>query len=363
MKGKVIVVILILIVVGFFGSVEVFHYTSEPEFCALCHPKKQPGPNGEVFTWEQSIHAKAGVKCLDCHAKPGVINYFIRKIKAAKDPITQLTHSEKEIEAKLAHPSKDAAPEQSCLFCHTDSFNKKYRSTHFMTLPTKFLKFRTLDYVVNPQYREKFDLPDIDKTDNVKGFHFSHEDHFENFSNLTCITCHFNKFAHPDYRINYAYKMKMVCFNCHKKEGGPENNNCTLCHTIQNKIRNAKIKGVKGDEDVMVDLDCTDCHSSFKKLPNKNTCINCHDGDAEYGKTLVEWTNKIKTRLLKIELLYEKAKLKAEKNKSFMKEFKEGEKYYKDVLNDGSNGVHNFEYVNSLLDKAENIFKDIIKKT
>ncbi len=362
MKKKIVVLIILLLIIGFFGTIEIFHYTSEPQFCAICHPKKSPGVNGEVYTWRLSVHAKADVECLDCHAKPGVFYYFLRKIVAAKDPITQITHSTEEIEKRLSHPSEDAAPEGSCLFCHSDDFNKKYRSSHFMTLPTKFLKFRNLDYVVNPQYRKAHGLPDIEKTDYVKGYNFSHKDHFENFEDLKCITCHFNQFAHPDYRINYAYKMKMVCFKCHEEEGGPDNKNCTKCHVIQDKIRNAKIKGVEGDEDVMIDLKCTDCHKSFKKLPDKKVCIDCHDGDVEYGKTLVEWKRKIQNRLIKIELLYEKAKVKAEKNKNLEEKFREGERLYKDVLNDSSKGVHNFEYINAILDKAENIFKSLLEK-
>ncbi len=360
MKKKITVLIIILLIIGFFGTIEIFHYTSEPEFCALCHPKKRPGPNGEVFTWEQSIHAKADVKCLDCHAKPGVINYFIRKVIAAKDPITQITHSEEEIEKKLSHPSKDAAPVESCLFCHTDDFNKKYRSTHFMTLPTKFLKFRELDYVVNPEYRESHDLKDIMVSDYIKGYNFSHKDHMENFENLRCESCHFKSFAHPDFRINYALKMKKTCFNCHEKEDGPDNNECTTCHVVQDKIRHAKIKGVEGDEDVMIDLKCTDCHKSFEKLPDKKTCIDCHEGDEEYGKTLVEWKTKIRDRLEKMEILYQKAKLNVQKHPELREKFKEAERIYKEVLNDRSLGVHNFEYINALLDYAEKQFKMLL---
>ncbi len=357
MKKKVwIWGIIIIIVVGFFGTVEIFHFTSEPEFCAICHPKREPGPNGEVYTWEHSIHAKAGITCLDCHAKPGVLYYFERKIIAVKDPITQLTHSQKELDEMMAHPSAEAAPEQSCLFCHTDDFNKKYRSTHFMSLPTKFLRFRNLDYVVNPQFREAHGLKDIMKADHVAGYYFSHSEHMENFDNLRCTTCHFNEFAHPDNRINYAYKMKMVCFKCHKEEGGPKDSNCVKCHVVQNEIRHAKIKGAEGDEDVMADLGCDDCHASFKKLPGKQTCIDCHDGDKKFGETLVQWKNKIKERLAKTGKLYEKARAKAEKDKSLQKKFFEGERLYKTVLNDKSFGVHNFEYVNTILDKADKIF-------
>ncbi len=362
-KGKIIIFLLfIFAIIGFFGGVEALHYSSEPKFCALCHPKQQPGPNGEVFTWKQSIHAKADVECLDCHAKPGVINYFIRKVTAAKDLYTQLTHSPKELDEILSHPSPHAAPEQSCLFCHSDSFNKKWRSSHFMTLPTSFLKFRMLDYVKNPQFREKYSLKDILTSDEVNGFSFSHKEHMDNFNDLKCTTCHFEQVGHPDFRKNYKYMMKMVCFKCHEENDGPDNKECSTCHVVQDSIRNGQIDNMKGDKDVMADLDCTDCHQSFKKMPDKQTCIECHDGDEEYGKTLTQWKTTVNSRLNTLNLLYLKAREKALKNRNLMPDFKKAEKLYNAVRFDGSKGVHNFEFTTSILDKVEKDFKDILNK-
>ncbi len=362
-KGKIIVIFLFfLAIIGFFGGVEALHFSSEPKFCALCHPKQKPGPNGEVFTWKQSAHAKEEVECLDCHAKPGVINYFIRKVTAAKDLYTQLTHSPEELDEILSHPSDHAAPEESCLFCHSDDFNKKWRSSHFMTLPTSFLKFRMLDYVKNPEFRKKHSLVDILNSDEINGYSFSHKEHMENFKNLKCTSCHFEQVGHPDFNKNYKLMMKKVCFKCHEENDGPDNNDCTTCHIVQEKIRKAKIENFKGDEDVMVDLECTDCHKSFEKLPDKKTCIECHDGDTEYGKTLVEWKTTTTSRLDTIKILYLKAKDKAFKNKNLLEKFKKAEKMYKAILNDGSKGVHNFEYISSIIDNVEKTFKNIINQ-
>ena len=357
-KGKILLILILLLIIVMVFTIKVFHYTSEPEFCGLCHSNKIPGPNGEVYTWEQSSHAKAGVTCLDCHAKPGLINYFIRKILAIKDPIIQLTHPEREIVMKLAHPSKDAAPMESCLFCHTDDFNREYRASHFMALPWKFLKFRNLDYVVNPQFRIAHSLVDIYKTDRVRGYNFSHKEHMENFEDLECISCHFKEFAHPNPNVNYPYKMKMVCFNCHEKEGGPENSDCETCHAIQPEIRKGSVDKVKGEEDVMSDLECKECHTTFKKLPDEKSCIECHD-DEEYGKIFSQWKKEITSKIEELKPLYEEARKKALSNKELMERFREGEELYRAVIYDGSEGAHNFEYEKELLKKAQEIFKEI----
>jgi nitrate/TMAO reductase-like tetraheme cytochrome c subunit len=365
-KGKtkfkvIILVIIVLGIVGFFGGVEALHYSSSPQFCAICHPKQKPGPNGEVFSWKQSVHAKAEVECLDCHAKPGVINYFIRKVSAIKDVYTQLTHSSKELDEKLSHPSKHAAPEESCLFCHTDDFNKKWRATHFMTLPTGFLKFRIIDYAKNPDFRENHGLTDIMASDEVGGYSFSHKDHMENFKDLTCQSCHFEQTGHPDFNKNYKLMMKKTCFKCHEENDGPSNDECTTCHVVQDNIKHGKLGKIKGDEDVMVDLKCADCHKSFEKMPDKNSCIECHDGDKEYGDTFVQWKTTVKSKIEKLALLYEKARVKAENNPSLMDKFKEAASMYKAIKNDGSMGVHNFELINSALDTIEKDFKEILK--
>ncbi len=360
-KLKLFFVIIVLLgIIGFFGGVEALHYSSSPQFCAICHPKQKPGPNGEVFSWKQSVHAKAEVECLDCHAKPGVINYFIRKVTAAKDLYTQLTHSPEELDKMLAHPSKHAAPEESCLFCHTDKENNEWRKTHFMTLPTEFLHFRMLDYVKNPDFREKHGLKDIMTNDEVKGYNFSHKEHMENFKELTCQSCHFESTGHPDFSKNYPLMMKKVCFKCHEENDGPSNDECTTCHAVQDEVRHGKLLGQKGDEDVMVDLECTECHKSFEKLPEKKTCIECHDGDEEYGQNLVEWKAEISAKMEKIELLYEKAKAKSEKTPSLQEQFKKAEELYNAVKNDGSKGVHNFEFIKSVLNVAEKQFKKIL---
>ncbi len=360
-KFKIFAVVIVLLgIVGFFGGVEILHYTSHPKFCAICHPKQHPGPNGEVWTWKQSKHAAADVSCLDCHAKPGVVNYIIRKVTASKDVYTQLLHSTEEIEKKLANPTPHAAPEESCNFCHTEEVNSKIRASRLMALPTHFLNFRKIDYVVNPDFMEKNSLEDIFKVNDINGYAFSHKNHIENYK-LRCVNCHFEEVGHPDHRKNYGLMMKKVCFTCHEKEGGPSNNDCNVCHTVQDKIRKGKISdNITGAEDVMASLACTECHTSFDALPGEKSCIECHDGSEDYGKMFNDWKTSAKGKFEKLELIYKKAREKAFSKPKFKEQFKKSENVYQLLKADKSNGIHNSEFISNTLDKLEKDFKEII---
>lgn len=55
----------ILILLIIYLNIEIIHFTSQPQFCAKCHPKEAPGILGEVITWKENIHAKHNVACLD----------------------------------------------------------------------------------------------------------------------------------------------------------------------------------------------------------------------------------------------------------------------------------------------------------
>ena len=87
--------VLAIVVFGFV-NIQVLHMTSEPEFCQLCHPAHGFGPLAEVDSWEHSAHGEAGVSCLDCHGRPGVVGYMKAKLGGLKDTYMQLTISAEE---------------------------------------------------------------------------------------------------------------------------------------------------------------------------------------------------------------------------------------------------------------------------
>ena len=80
-----ILIILVLIALYTFISIEALHFTSDPGFCQKCHPEQKTGPLSEVYTWKKSAHAAAGVKCLDCHGDVGFIGYMKAKMGGLYD--------------------------------------------------------------------------------------------------------------------------------------------------------------------------------------------------------------------------------------------------------------------------------------
>ena len=121
-KGKKIMLIAVIVfavlVVGAYGGM---HYTSRPQFCASCH---QIAP--QVASYENSPHAKVGVECLDCHAKPGTLGYIERKLSSYKEIYEQITNN---VPEKIEWtPRLD-----SCIDCHSGK-NSKFPNAKNITV-------------------------------------------------------------------------------------------------------------------------------------------------------------------------------------------------------------------------------------
>ncbi len=223
MQEKPILTLLILL--GFLGgfvflNVEVLHFTSSPNFCALCHNKDNPGPLGEVSTWKKTVHAQKGIECLDCHGKPGFFNYMRAKLKGLSDLYNFALKGQKHMVEVLEKSYQDPAHAtkagfmESCLFCHTDYYNLKFRKERLIKLAG--LKFRTLDEVSNPRYRLSHNLIDlmtepVRKNPEVDPKHASHIK-----GGVHCLFCH-RQVAHSGEPIPKVkvYGEDSVCVKCH----------------------------------------------------------------------------------------------------------------------------------------------------
>lgn len=277
-----------------FATIEVLHYTTDPQFCKKCHPQDVPGPLGEVESWRKSIHAKAGVSCVDCHAKPGFAGYLRAKIGGLGDTWAEVFNS-KEHKMHMLQKAKDPiyaaqlVRNDQCLFCHNDAMNKKWREGHVMSVG---VAFRKIDGVVNPEFRKKHGLPDI----LVEGVRPEtrvdpkHRKHYE--MGLNCVDCH-GSITHNGIE---GYRTSMtICFTCHdakRKEGKkpPANENCTACHRNATQIAPATSLVYKSkDADPvtfshakhMAKAKCSDCHTKIwpmQKGVRKMTMENMYEG-------------------------------------------------------------------------------------
>ncbi len=304
-----ILIIIAMLGIYTFVSIEALHYTSDPGFCKNCHPAEKAGLLGEVYTWQMTPHAKAGIECLDCHGKIGFIGYMKAKIGGLRDVYGEFFKSPEyklEILRRSSESPKYAAklvPNETCLFCHTDSYNQKIRKETVMKV---VFTMRTVDGIKNPDFRISKGLPDI-LTENVKptaAIDPKHKTHYE--KGINCVDCHLGV-AHGGQPIN---KTKMqTCFDCHDKVKSPktpDNNDCMACHkTEESMIPKTPIMFGKGKAAVNFAHDthsmmssCKDCHTkifpmqkgvtkmTFEDHSAGKSCFSCHN-----GKKAFSWTS------------------------------------------------------------------------
>jgi nitrate/TMAO reductase-like tetraheme cytochrome c subunit len=369
-RHLVLVVVLALVAgAGFaYVNIQVLHMTSEPEFCHMCHPGKGFGALAEVDSWEHSGHAEAGVSCLDCHGRPGVVGYMKAKLGGLKDTYMQLTISAEEKLQILENPGDHLVPSEQCIFCHTDEGNAAYRKDHKYTM--QIVEMRMLDSVVNPEFRQRKGLPDI-MTDNfVGGTHFDHSFHIESFE-MECNSCHFGVV----HREQSKSDRMNLCLECHAENEGssaPQLANCQACHEAQYDMNLGKgAKGVAGEESLMwvADVQCDGCHigaDDGQYRPSAESCANCHDED--YVGIFNDWASETKSQMEELNLIRSEIELmlkeadKRERTTTDAWALYEKALYnYRLVRNDGTRGVHNNEYAKAILDTVAADFREIQK--
>ncbi len=362
-----------VVFVVFFGfiNIQILHMTSEPEFCHLCHPAQGFGPLAEVDSWEHSAHGDAGVSCLDCHGRPGVVGYMKAKLGGLKDTYMQLTISKEEKLEILSNPGENLVPSWHCLYCHSDEGNKQVRET--TKGPMKLVNMRMLDDVVTPGFRERKGLADIMTDDFVGGTHFNHSLHINDFD-LTCRDCHFGIVHNPATatdRMNF-------CIACHvdAPNDSPQMKDCYVCHEAQAFMNNGI--GVEGIEDTpsmmygeAADMTCTDCHTGVTKgvyRPSADTCTSCHE-DAEYQAIFDEWSSTTKARIeelksirVEVEAALRDADAAKRNTTEVWQTYERAVRNLRFVRNDGTNGVHNHEYTTAILDSVTADFKLAMKQ-
>jgi nitrate/TMAO reductase-like tetraheme cytochrome c subunit len=351
-----------------FVNVQVLHMTSEPEFCAMCHPGQGVGPLAEVDSWEHSGHSQAGVSCLDCHGRPGFVGYMKAKLGGLKDTYMQFTISHEEKMAILSNPSPHLVPAEHCLFCHSDEGNREYREKHKGRM--QIVKLRMLDGVVNPEFRLSKGLPDILTDSFVGGSTFDHAMHIEAFD-MNCRDCHFGVVHNPmtkTARMNQC----VMCHSEYKDSSAPQLADCTSCHQAQHKMGLGKGGiNVEGGPSVMAasDVGCTDCHNGVARgvfRPSSSGCLDCHD--SSYVEAFNDETanigvkqEQLRQKRIEVEAVLVHADAKRRDTASSWQLYKKAVYNLKLARNDGTHGLHNPEYAKALLLSVEEDFAQVLK--
>ncbi len=202
-----------------------------------------------------------------------------------------------------------------------------------------------------------------------------------------CLTCHgepeklekFNdhKFIHDIHVTTH----KVECFQCHTEinhkvttDITPLKNDCFSCHLNMHEAQKMIYSGTGGKEAedmpssmFLAKVDCVACHIERDKSPSPElkgftykpieaACLSCHG--IEYKGILDEWRSTIKSYEKRVENL-----IKIAGSKKLSDEAKE--KFNIAIFNYNlvkyGRGIHNVEYATSLLQKSEELLKEILK--
>jgi hypothetical protein len=193
---------------------------------------------------------------------------------------------------------------------------------------------------------------------------FSHETHVSG-NGLKCSDCH-------SPRANHGKTFQKNCANCHhgKEIKGV---GCEACHvSVKRLIQGKGGIGVKERPSNKLDVvECIDCHRSvpLKKRDTfdaiKKRCIECHD--QSYGETVIRWktaseelVKKVAPKIDRVREEIERIERRGGHTFVYRKLFGEAEFNYN--LAKTGNGVHNPEYVEELLEFANNRLDEAMKQ-
>lgn len=207
------------------AGMEVYHKTESPEMCKGCH---EMGVNFK--SWANSRHH--AIKCVDCHANPGLAGWVAAKTGGLVQLYTHLTVEKvihDDIELK---PKHEDIVSRNCARCHTGSA----------------------------------------RVSELNGRRLAHARHTE--VGVACIECHSGRVAHPSPKDSVNTYVGLA-----------DTDACFSCHDGKHKINGPK--GVLTAFGLTDEGSCTKCHPDskhavdhFGKDPRGATlkpCLECHE--------------------------------------------------------------------------------------
>ncbi len=231
------------------SGMDVYHRTEMPQFCNSCH---EMGHN--FSTWEGSRHGS--IRCIDCHARPGLTGYAAAKLAGIAQLYTHVTAKTiSDIHLEKRH--EDIVSE-NCVRCHAETARAADRHNRVM----------------------------------------AHKRHAE--LGLACVTCHSGAVAHPtaaqakDPLAGIVETKK--CFECHdgKHQQGltPATAKVAFAATNKDSCQKCHPDSAYGKEHGG-GSECLDCHEIAKgqlhyQMDKQNQgaiCAKCHDPPKDLKST------------------------------------------------------------------------------
>jgi len=220
-----LIYVLVLAVAGLTtlaSGMDVYHRTEMPDFCGACH---EMGVN--FASWRESLHGS--IRCIDCHARPGIGGWLAAKMAGTKQLLTHFTASSiKDIHLEAKHRQ---IVSEACQRCHAGAVRLRERG----------------------------------------GLIMAHEKHLD--MGVQCVTCHSGRFAHPTEEQLRGDKPVRVDFPA-----------CWACHDGQHTV------GSNTAFDALDEHNCVRCHpdaelalqhgAGHPTAKTRRPCLACHDSTA-----------------------------------------------------------------------------------
>ncbi|MBI5417498.1 ammonia-forming cytochrome c nitrite reductase subunit c552 [Candidatus Poribacteria bacterium] len=384
------VMLTILIVIGFIGAtIGGIEFSSSTFFCSnACHIMKLEADN-----FAKSYHKKIGdaigghgIGCKSCHYGPGIMGIVSAKVGAmlheapntilgregidwdvfveemkeqgygedqSKWPQQYIHQTGKRKHGIKPHGKKFEDTNYNCRRCHTP-IAKYIVQNGLLGEDIKVEKAGLVDEHLESQLPPKnWDDRLLRKVGKINKDHPGHQDR-----GLYCTDCHM-EIVHGSSSDGYNMPTMERCFRCHNNQRAFRDD-CARCHTTQkNMHKGVNGIGVEVTPSYMNDqAGCADCHpESNQYKQDRQACVGCHD--AEHAKLVDDWQNNIrgllsniKPNFTEVSKLISEAHEKGRNTEKAQRLFNEAKYNYDYVVADGSNGGHNVDFAESLLDVA-----------
>lgn len=170
-KKTILIVLMVFTVLAVSGLAGTEYYTSQPEFCGLCHTVEKP-----FDSWAKSGHEDAN--CVDCHFAPGkesILEANLRGIEQVFEAVFPDAEATAEV-GEVQIQSKASSISCSTSQCHPGKKSLNRR---------------------------------INSAENVPFTHKPHNDGIIEGKTLNCGTCHTEVKAAEDYAVS-----SVTCYFC-----------------------------------------------------------------------------------------------------------------------------------------------------
>ncbi len=189
----------------------------------------------------------------------------------------------------------------------------------------------------------------------VFGLNFPHKNHLIE-QKIGCSTCHSNVRQHGEFIAT-----KQSCVTCHHRNIDKD---CGSCHRLQTTFYlGGKISGQEIPKDIMAEaeVECLDCHLGDNEQifrSDKGRCAECHD--EEYSEMYTEWQSSVKNLIQSLSSSLKKSKrqILPEQERRFLTDL---EIFLEKIKADGSNGIHNYMFIEEVLTNFDSKIKSIGK--